>query len=131
MNFNDTPKPSLDDVFDAIRTDEPSAGEIHAAAERVSAKLGLGPAVAGTPLHIENCAGFQALIPAYLAGSLPSETALLIEDHSRDRVLAFNRKFRASVTACSRRTDITDLPSPFEPRSQIPFGNTQSVSQAG
>jgi hypothetical protein len=84
MNFNDTRKPSLDEVLDSIRTDEPSAVEIHVAAGRVSAKLGLTPAVAGTPTHIESCTGFQALIPAYLAGSLPSQTALLIEDHSRE-----------------------------------------------
>ena len=84
MNGNDTRKPSLDEVLDAIRTDEPSAGELEAAAHRVSATLGLSAAVAGAPTHIENCAGFQALIPAYLAGSLPSQTALLIEDHSRE-----------------------------------------------
>jgi hypothetical protein len=84
MNANDTRKPSLDEVLDSIRTDEPSGGEIEAAANRVSAKLGLSAAVAGAPTHIENCAGFQALIPAYLAGGLPSQTALLLEDHSRE-----------------------------------------------
>ena len=84
MNTNDTRKPSLDEVLNSMRTDEPSALEVESAASRVSARLGLSATVAGTPTHIENCEGFQALVPAYLAGSLPSQTALLIKDHSRE-----------------------------------------------
>lgn len=84
MNTNDTRKPSLDEVLGSIRTDEPSGWEIDDAADRVRAKLGLTAAVAGASTHIENCAGFQALIPAFLTGGLPSQTALLLEDHSRE-----------------------------------------------
>ncbi len=84
MNINDTRKPSLDEVLDSIRTDEPSGREIDAAAGRVRANLGLSPPAAGDSIHIESCAGFQALIPAYLTGGLPSQTALLLEDHSRE-----------------------------------------------
>ncbi len=84
MNTNDTQKTSLDEILDSIRTDETSRAEIDAAADRVRAKLGLSAAPAGSSIHIESCAGFQALIPAFLAGTLPGETALLLEDHSRE-----------------------------------------------
>ena len=105
MNTNDTRKPSLDEVLNSIRTDESSALEIESAATRVSATLGLSAAVAGAPTHIDNCHGFQALIPAYLAGSLPSQTALLIEDHSRECIPCR----RALIAA-------RGPPRPFQPR---------------
>jgi hypothetical protein len=84
MTTNDTRKASLDGILESIRTDEPSRAEIDTAADRVRATLGLSAAVAGSPIHIESCAGFQALIPAFLTGGLPGETALLLEDHSRE-----------------------------------------------
>ena len=84
MNPNDTQKASLDEILESIRTDEAPRAEIDAAADRVRAKLGLSVAAAGSSVHIENCAGFQSLIPAFLAGALPGETALLLEDHSRE-----------------------------------------------
>jgi hypothetical protein len=84
MNTNDTRKPSLDEVLESIRNDEPSQEEIAASAARVGARLGLSAPVAGSAIHIENCAGFQALIPAFLDGRLPKGTALLLEDHSRE-----------------------------------------------
>lgn len=84
MNTNDRQKASLDEILESIRTEEVSRAEIDAAADRVRAELGLSVVAAGSPIHIESCAGFQALIPAFLAGSLPAETALLLEDHSRE-----------------------------------------------
>jgi len=84
MSTNDTRKPSFDEVVESIRTDEPSPAEIRASADRLRVSLGLNAAIAASAIHIESCAGFQALIPAYLAGGLPKETALLLEDHSRE-----------------------------------------------
>ena len=84
MNTSDTQKPSLDEVIESIRNDEPSSSEIHAAADRVRARLGLTAPAAGSSVHIESCAGFQSLIPDFLAGRLPRGTALLLEDHSRE-----------------------------------------------
>jgi ferric-dicitrate binding protein FerR (iron transport regulator) len=78
---------SFDGILSSIRTDEPSRAEIDAAADRVRSRLGIAAAPRTTRVptaHIESCAGFQALIPDYLAGSLPRETALLLEDHSRE-----------------------------------------------
>jgi ferric-dicitrate binding protein FerR (iron transport regulator) len=84
MNTKDTQKPSLDEILESIRTNDASPAEITSAAGRVRAHLGLSAAAAGSSIHIESCAGFQALIPAFLAGTLPRETALLLEDHSRE-----------------------------------------------
>jgi hypothetical protein len=86
MTTHDT-KPSLDGILESIRTDEPSRAEIDGAAGRVRERLGFADAsvmTAAPTVHIESCAGFQALIPDYLAGRLPRQTALLLEDHSRE-----------------------------------------------
>ena len=86
MSHHDDRK-SFDGILSSIRAEEPSRAEIDGAADRVRARLGFA-AAAGTAhaptAHIESCAGFQALIPDYLAGRLPRETALLLEDHSRE-----------------------------------------------
>ena len=84
MSTNDTRKPSFDEIVESIRADEPSQAEITASADRLRASLGLNAQLSASSIHIESCAGFQALIPAYLAGGLPKETALLLEDHSRE-----------------------------------------------
>jgi FecR protein len=85
MNPHDTRKPSLDSIVEGIRRDEPARAEIDSASARVRAALGFDTAVAPTTtIHIESCAGFQALIPDYLAGRLPRQTAILLEDHSRE-----------------------------------------------
>jgi hypothetical protein len=84
MNTKDTQNSSLDEILESIRTDDASPAEIASAASRVRAHLGLSATAAGSSIHIESCAGFQALIPAFLAGTLPRETALLLEDHSRE-----------------------------------------------
>ncbi len=81
---HDIRKPSLDEVVESIRNEEPSRAEIDRAASRVREALGLSSSFTSSPTHIESCAGFQALIPAYLAGELPSQTSLLLEDHSRE-----------------------------------------------
>ena len=108
MNSNDTKKPSLDDVLASIRNEEPSADEIRAAADRLRVNLGFAAPSAGSPIHIESCAGFQALIPAFLAGTLPEETALLLDDHSREcipcrRALIAARTPKAVPAPASRR----------------------------
>lgn len=85
MSTPETRKPSFDAIVDAIRRDEPTRAEIEAAADRVRASLGFDAPVRGSSsIHIESCEGFQSLIPAYLTGSLPAATALLLEDHSRE-----------------------------------------------
>jgi len=78
-------KPSLDQVLGSIREDDPTPREIEAAADRVRAALGFdAPVASASPIHIESCADFQALMPQHVAGSLPRATSLLIDDHSRE-----------------------------------------------
>src|SRR5262245_40422047 len=85
MSRHDTRKPSLDQVLGSIREDEPTRAEIDAAADRVRVSLGFdAPEASASPIHIESCAGFQALMADHLAGRLPRATSLLIEDHSRE-----------------------------------------------
>ena len=84
MSSHKTDKPSLDGVLESIRHEQLSRAELDAAAERTRHLLGIAAGPGGTAVHIESCAGFQALIPAYLAGELPRETALLLEDHTRE-----------------------------------------------
>jgi len=57
-------KPSLDAVLGSIREDAPTRTEIDAAADRVRAALGFdAPVASASPIHIESCADFQALMP--------------------------------------------------------------------
>lgn len=84
MNKNDTGKPSLDTILAGIRNEEATRAEIDVAAERVGATLGFRRPAEGSTIHIESCAGFQSLIPAFLEGRLPSQTAMLLEDHTRE-----------------------------------------------
>ncbi|HEX4823690.1 MAG TPA: FecR domain-containing protein [Candidatus Polarisedimenticolaceae bacterium] len=119
MSRHDDTRPSLDEIVDTIRTTTPSRDEIDGAAARVRTRLGLEGAApaAETTVHIESCAGFQALIPAYLGGKLPRETALLLEDHSREcipcrRALLIARQpaaYARSAADVPRRTSRTRL----------------------
>jgi len=114
MSTNDDRRPSLDAIVDAIRRDEPSHAEIETAAGRVREALGFdAPAVAGSTLHIESCAGFQALIPDFLAGRLEHSAMVLVEDHSREcipcrRALIAARTPKAdpAVAETRRRTPV-------------------------
>ncbi len=108
----------FDEILDRIRSEEPDRVAMGEAASHVRAKLGIGAVGEGDsplrgqspgqspmswdPRHIESCAGFRALVPAYLLGSLPQRTALLFEDHSREcvpcrRALVEARSARASA----------------------------------
>lgn len=64
-----------DEQIDNIVVDE--------AAARVRPRLYSGPMQSAPAGPIRGCAGFQALLPAYNAGTLPVAKALLVEDHLR------------------------------------------------
>lgn len=73
-------------VAAGIRSETPDAAAEAAAVSRVRETLGLeheSPSVEG---RIERCVGFQSRIPAFVAGTLPSAEALLVEDHTRSCV---------------------------------------------
>src|SRR5262245_17062355 len=84
------PMPDLDRIVSDIREDEASPEVVSEAAARVWSRLGgttasaQDAATAGAPATIRGCAGFTALMPAYVARTLPAARALLLEDHVRD-----------------------------------------------
>lgn len=83
---------SLDQVIDAIRNDVPDAQTVREAAARVRSRLEAeagGVAIsaiseADLPSnveHLNSCADFQALLPAYRANTLSEARRMLVEDH--------------------------------------------------
>jgi len=74
--------PQLEQAIREIHDEPIDPGAIAAAAARVEAQL-----AQHTPLH--NCADFQALIPAYRAGTLSPARALLLKDHSHECVACY------------------------------------------
>ncbi|HEX9732174.1 MAG TPA: FecR domain-containing protein [Thermoanaerobaculia bacterium] len=80
----------LDQATAQIRAAEPDPQRVREAADRVWARLtSASAATAAGAAEIEEirgCEDYQALIPAYLAGSLPEARRLLLEDHSRECV---------------------------------------------
>lgn len=79
----------LDKAVEAVRTQEPDPAAVGAALDRASGALaGLAvsaPAV-DAPAVFRSCADLQALLPAFVAGSLSPARALLVEDHTRSCV---------------------------------------------
>lgn len=71
--------PALERAVSEIREESPGDAVVEAAAARVWAKLS-AEAGAATE-HIRGCADFQALIPAYRAGTLDEAKKLLLQDH--------------------------------------------------
>lgn len=82
----------LDNILDrataAIRDEKLDQSVVDSAADRVLARLALAgnnrAAEEVSVTQIRSCADFQALMPAYLRGSLPEARALLISDHTRE-----------------------------------------------
>jgi len=79
----------LDKAVEAVRNHEPEPASVDAALARVA------PGLAGTatpvpldegPAVLRSCADVQALLPAFVAGSLSPARALLVEDHTRSCV---------------------------------------------
>ncbi len=114
----------LDQINDGIRAEKVDDATVSGATERVWARLSTetnarrmrahrpqdaGAPVAGAPLdHIEGCADFQTLIPAYLGGELSEARSLLLVDHTHEcipcrRALKQARESRVGVLAPSRR----------------------------
>lgn len=88
--MNDThqdPNDLLDRASSQIRDSQPDPQVAEEAAARVWARLvgdgAQAAAHAAAVTEIRGCDDYQALIPAYLAGSLPEARRLLLEDHSR------------------------------------------------
>ena len=88
MSFeNTTPQKSLGENLDqavtALRAEEPLAGTIEAAGERVWQRLSqeTGAKVVLQQGSIRGCEGVRDLLPQYSAGALPAARAMLLEAH--------------------------------------------------
>lgn len=74
------PSPDLDRVAAGIRDQTIAPEAVQAAADRVRAELGFAE-VASVPGTISSCDEFQALLPAFTAGTLAPARAMLVRDH--------------------------------------------------
>jgi hypothetical protein len=79
-------EPTLDEIIAEVRRESVDEATVEQAAQRVWARLAersptpaltTGPSVE----RIRGCADFQALVPAYLAGTISEARSLLLEDH--------------------------------------------------
>ena len=96
----------LDQAVDAARTHEPEPAAVDAALARVATSVARPAAavpVDETPAVFRSCADLQALLPAFVGGSLSPARALLVEDHTR------------SCVPCRRALKNARAGSPVEP----------------
>jgi hypothetical protein len=103
----------LDKVSADIRGEEVQSATVKSAAERVWMKMSAVDADArradvGQAEHIEGCADFQSLMPAYLRHELSEARALLLVDHTHEcipcrRALKQARTARVAAAVAPRR----------------------------
>jgi hypothetical protein len=77
----------LDKVTAEIRSEEIDSALMNTATERVWTKLSAEsatPMMSAAAEHIEGCADFQSLMPAYLHGELSEARSLLLIDHTHE-----------------------------------------------
>jgi ferric-dicitrate binding protein FerR (iron transport regulator) len=103
------PDPDLEQAVSAIRNEPIGDEVVEAAAARVWAKLAAAAPAEHAAEHIADCAGFQALIPAYRAGQLPQARVFLLEDHLHQCV-ACRRAYEG------RPAVVAPIPLPSRPR---------------
>jgi hypothetical protein len=100
----------LDKVTAEIRNEKADSAVVSAAADRVWARVSAAAGEAEFKMpnidHIEGCADFQSLIPAYLAGKLSEARSLLLVDHTHECIPCR----RAMKDARVRRTTFVKAP---------------------
>ena len=112
----------LDQITAEIRNEKIDEAKMSAAADRVWARVSTaaGESEVKTPAghhiegHIEGCADFQSLIPAYLAGKLSEARSLLLVDHTHECIpcrKAMNNARRPAIrTATAKPSRFTMQP---------------------
>ena len=105
----------LDKVSADIRGEEVESATVKGAAERVWMKMSAvdadasGANVAAQAEHLEGCADFQSVMPAYLRGELSEARALLLVDHTHEcipcrKALKQARTARVAAAVAPRKT---------------------------
>ena len=106
----------LDKVATEIRGEQIESATVNDAAERVWMRMSSQSGVAaneasvtaGASEHIESCADFQSLMPAYVSRELSEARALLLVDHTHEcipcrRALKEARTTRVAAAIAPRR----------------------------
>src|SRR5580658_1629727 len=84
---NPNPRPEMEDLLNDIRNETVDPVVIEQAANRVWSRVTQEVASAAPATHIiRNCADFQAMFPAWRAGSLVESRRALLEDHLHECV---------------------------------------------
>ena len=98
----------LDQVTNGIRAEQADTGSVNDAAGRVWARMSseiAEPSKSVTAFaqreseHIEGCADFQSLMPAYLNGELSEARSLLLVDHTHE-CIPCRKALKQARTAC-------------------------------
>jgi len=71
----------FDNLLKSIRDDVPADNVVQSAAARVRTRLETGPGDAVEVAHLDSCADFRALLPAYRNRTLAEARHMLVEDH--------------------------------------------------
>src|ERR1041385_2834182 len=105
----------LDKVTAEIRNEKVDESAVSAAADRVWARVSAAAGEAEFSLptvdHIEGCADYQSLIPAYLAGKLSEARSLLLVDHTHECIPC-----RKAMNEARSRRSVTVKPAARKPR---------------
>jgi hypothetical protein len=105
----------LDQVAAEIRDHQLDPEAVQAASERVWSRLTVELAGAAPDRRLRSCEDFQALIPAYLAGTLPEARAMLISDHTRECVSC-----RRALIRVRHGEDLSTFQAPITKRRRMP-----------
>jgi hypothetical protein len=105
----------LDQVAVEIRNHKPDPEAVQAASDRVWHRLTAELATAAPERSLRSCDDFQALLPAYIAGTLPEARTMLIGDHTRECVAC-----RRALIQARHGEDISTFQAPISKRRRMP-----------
>ena len=113
---------SVEEITAGIRAETPGQGMVQEAAQRVWKRVASGARATPTESGpIRSCADFQALIPAYLARTLPEARALLLNDHVLRCVECRHALGDAKAGVLIRPAAISDWKPPVRVKTKRPM----------
>jgi hypothetical protein len=104
----------LDQVVAEIHDHQPDSEAVQAACDRVWSRL-TAELTGAAERPLRSCEDFQALLPAYLAGTLPEARAMLIGDHTRECVAC-----RRALIQARHGKDLSTFQAPVTRRRRLP-----------